>query len=169
MKLKFGPRVLLILLILPALGFVHPFYFSLTQIDHNPQTESLEITIKLFTTDIEQALEAQATGRMFLGEVDKEHEKADVYLQRYLQQHLQLMVNGEAVQYDYLGKEVELDVVWCYVEVSRVAELQTLAVKNTMLIDEFAEQQNVVQVKFGKQKKSALLRKGAVEETLSFE
>ncbi|MEL7339619.1 MAG: DUF6702 family protein [Bacteroidota bacterium] len=169
MKLKFGLSVLLILLILPTLGFIHPFYFSLTQIDHNPQTNSLEITVKLFTGDIELALEAQGTGRMFLGEAQKEHIKADLYLERYLKQHFQLNVNGEAVQYEYLGKEVELDVVWCYVEVANVADVRKLVIKNSLLVEEFEDQQNVVQVKIGKQKKSALLGKGAIEESLSFE
>lgn len=168
MKLIIVRSLLFFLLFIPLVGFVHPFYFSLTQIDHNPQTESLEITLKLFTSDIEQALEAQGTGSLFLGE-EKEAKEADRYIQTYLEQHLQLKVNGELKQYDFLGKEVELDVVWCYVEVLAVPELKELEIKNTLLIEFFEEQQNVVQIKVGNQKKSALLRKGASSETLVFD
>jgi len=168
MKLIIVRSLLFFLLFIPLVGFVHPFYFSLTQIDHNPQTESLEITLKLFTTDIEQALEAQGTGSLFLGE-EKEAKEADRYIQTYLAQHLQLKVDGELKQYDFLGKEVELDVVWCYVEVLAVPELKELEIKNTLLIEFFEEQQNVVQIKVGNQKKSALLRKGASSETLVFD
>ncbi|MEL6842947.1 MAG: DUF6702 family protein, partial [Bacteroidota bacterium] len=128
----------------------------------------LEITIKLFTGDIEIALEAQGTDRLFLGEAEKEHEKADLYLQRYLQQHLQLTVNGEEVEYEFLGKEVEIDVLWCYAEVPNVAILENLTVKNTMLFEELDGQQNVVLVKSGKQKKSNLFIDGNAEQTFSF-
>lgn len=159
---------LFFLLILPLLGFVHPFYFSLTQIDHNPETQSLEITLKLFTTDIEQALEASGTGRLFLGE-EKEVAEADRYIETYVRDHLELKVDGQLLEYKFLGKEVELDVVWCYVEVLSVPELKQLEIKNTLLLEMFDEQQNVVQIKVGNQKKSALLRKGSTTETIVFD
>ncbi len=168
MKQILARPFLFFLLIIPLMGFIHPFYFSLTQINHNPNTESLEITLKLFTTDIEDALEAQGTGSLFLGE-EKEAKEADRYLSTYLEQNLKLKVNGEAVQYEYLGKEVELDVVWCYLEVLSVPEVKEMEIKNTLLLDLYEEQQNVVQIKVGDQKKGALLRKGLTSDTVPFD
>ncbi|MFK7920736.1 MAG: DUF6702 family protein [Bacteroidia bacterium] len=168
MKLIIVRTALFFLLILALSGFVHPFYFSLTQIDHNPETQSLEITLKLFTTDIEQALEANGTGRLNLG-AEKELGEADRYIETYLRDHLELKTDGQLLEYEFLGKEVELDVVWCYVEVLSVPELKQLEIKNTLLIEMFEEQQNVVQIKVGNQKKSALLRKGSTTETIIFD
>lgn len=158
----------LCLLIWPLWAFAHPFYFSLTQVDHNPQNQSLEVTIKLFTDDIEQALEAQGTDKLYLGDA-KEHQSSDRYLTTYLEQHLQFWVNGKAATYQYLGKEVELDVLWAYVEIDSVPELSTVKVLNNLLLEHFEDQQNVVQFRVGNQKESMLLRKGSVEDEVDFE
>ncbi|MEM6342287.1 MAG: DUF6702 family protein [Bacteroidota bacterium] len=168
MKQILARPFLFFLLIIPLMGFVHPFYFSLTQIDHNPKTESLEITLKIFTGDMEQALAVHGAGPLFLGE-GKENKAADRYLRTYLERNFKLKVNGESRPYEYLGKEVELETLWIYVEVLSVPEVKEIEVTNKLLIEIYEEQQNVVQIKVGDQKKGALLRKGLTTDTVPFD
>jgi hypothetical protein len=167
MKFFLPLKPLLLLLSCPFWAFIHPFYFSLTQVDYNPSTESLEITVKLFTDDIEQALEVQGTGRLYLGS-EKEATETDRYLETYLKQHLEFVVNGAKMEYQYLGKEVELDVLWVYVEIMNVPAIKSVKVRNDLLHEMFDTQQNVVQFRVGNEKRSMLLRKDMAEDKVEF-
>ena len=143
----------------------HKFYISLTQVDHNPKAASLEITIKLFTDDLELALSPTNPGRMKLG-TEKEIEGADSLVFDYLKKRLWYEVNGKPVNYRYIGRETENDVSWCYVEVLNVTQLNTLKVHNLLLTEAFPEQINLTNIKTGEGTKSVSLNKDNPEETV---
>jgi hypothetical protein len=145
----------------------HPFHVSLCQIDHNPDARSLEITFKLFTDDLEQALEAQGAGRLHLG-TEQESEEADRYISRYLERAVQVEVNGKPAAWRFLGKEVELDATWCYAEAPEVSAVKTVSVTDTILLDLFEDQANLVHVKANKQQKSLLLNRANPRGTVEF-
>ena len=46
----------------------HPFYISVCSINHNIDTNTLEISFQFFTDDLEQALEINGTGQIYLGD-----------------------------------------------------------------------------------------------------
>lgn len=155
------------LLAIAVSGFRHPFYVSICQIDHNPEVKSLEITFKIFTDDLERALEAQGTGKLYLGDA-RESPEADRYLHNYLKNQVEIVVNGDTTAFRYVGKEVEMDVTWCYVEIAQVTEVKKIAVTNRILLEIYEEQTNLVHVKAGDRQKSMLLRKGKVTDTVEF-
>jgi hypothetical protein len=152
---------------LSGLAFLHPFYLSITRIYHNPNNQSLEITIKLDTENLEQSLERLGTERLFLGE-ENEHPETDTYLQRYLQQRLQLRVNEQGVEALYLGKEVKLDVTWCYLEVEGVAQVSTLGITNRLLLEGNDPQTNVVQTEIHGQELGSLMNKDKTQDVLKY-
>lgn len=145
----------------------HPFYISVCNIDHNADTRALEITFKIFTDDLEQALEAQGTGRLNLGG-ENESEDAEKYIGRYLALHFEIIADGQLLQGEFLGRETELDVTWCYVEITDVPSLKTITVTNTLLVEEFEGQTNMVHIKVGDQKKSLLLTEAVEKDTVEF-
>jgi len=142
---------------------------SLCQIDYNEEAASLEITIKLFTDDLEKALEQQGTEHLHLGS-PKESKKADTYIARYLKQHFSLQINEqiESLDFVYLGKEVELDATWCYIEISNITTISTLQISNHLLFDISASQTNMVQIDINGTQKSILLNKDAAVKHLVF-
>lgn len=148
-------------------GLTHPFYISVCQMDHNPDTHGLEITFKIFIEDLEQALEAQGTGKLHLG-TSRESEDTDRYIARYLEQHVLIEVNGQPLIGKYLGKEAEMDVVWCFVEMKDVPSINTITVTNTLLIDMFEDQTNMVHIEANGQKKSMLLTRVQDRDTVKF-
>ncbi|MBT5873613.1 MAG: hypothetical protein HOH43_09355 [Candidatus Latescibacteria bacterium] len=143
----------------------HPLYISICEIEYNRDTRALEIAFKLFTEDVELAVEEQGGGALRLGTAD-EKEGADDYISRYIRNNVVLELETERVEMQFLGKEVEMDVTWCYMEVPSVTSPGTLTVTNSLFFDLYNEQTNIVHVKVGKDSKSLMLnsneRKGSV-------
>ncbi len=147
---------------------VHDFFVSITQIDHNEEEQILQMTFKFFTDDLEKVLEEQGTGRLYLG-TEKEVEQTDQYIEKYLQQKIELEVNDTLVILNYLGKEQEEDVTWCYAEVPKVKRVHSLNVRNRLFLETFDSQTNIIHTHIHQQKKSLLLSKGHVAEKLHYE
>ena len=145
---------------------LHDFHTSVMQIDHNEKSKSLEITVRLFTDDLCLALENSGAPKMELGK-PSEPPSANEYIESYLKEHLSLAVNGKPVEFNYLGKEAQMDATWCYVEVVKVANVRKLEVENTIMLREFEDQTNLVNLNIKGRKKSGMGRKGSTK--LSFE
>lgn len=137
----------------------HEFHLSLTEISHNTENKTLEISIKLFTDDLLTALQQTGAPKMELG-TENEPPAANEYIESYLKRHFKLTINGKPTDFTYLGKEAELDATWCYVEVKDVKKVQSLEVENNFLLEAFNDQTNMVNLNISGRKKSGLARKG---------
>ncbi|MEM1321694.1 MAG: DUF6702 family protein [Bacteroidota bacterium] len=148
----------------------HKFHLSKCQIDYSVADQALQITLHIFIDDLEEALQTQSTDQLFIGTF-QEHEGADQRIFSYIQQKLKLEVDNEAVNYGFVGKEVseDLQAVWCYLEVTEVASLQSLSVSNDILMETFDDQKNIVAIS-GPNKKSGyfLFMKGKSSGTVEF-
>ncbi len=151
----------------PLITSRHPFYVSICQIDHNTKTKTLEITFKIFAEDLESALEAQGAARLHLGS-ERESNQADRYIHNYLKSHVTLQVDGDTVAFTYVGKEIEMDEAWCYVEVANVPSVNKLTIRNSILMEQFEAQQNIVHVRVGGKQKSLVLWKDKREGSVEF-
>ena len=155
--------------VLPA-DAAHEFHISKCQIDFDEATEALQVTLHIFLDDLEEALKAQGADKMFLC-TDKEHEKAEKYLFRYLQQRFKLIVNGEEVSFEFVGKEQseDLQAVWCYLEVSNVKILNSIEVTNSLLMEIFDDQKNIVHIMApGGKQGYFLFQKGQEKDKVTF-
>ena len=145
----------------------HPFYISVCQVDHNPDTGALEMSFRIFTDDLELALETMGTDRLRLG-TERESEKADLYIGRYLARHVEIEINGRRVSASFLGKEVDSDAIWCYVEAEDIPVLETMTMTNTLLLETYEDQVNLVHVNANGQKKSLMFDGQQIRQTLDF-
>ena len=145
----------------------HPFYISVCQVDHNPDTGALEMSFRIFTDDLELALETMGTDRLRLG-TERESEKADLYIGRYLARHVEIEINGRRVSAAFLGKEVDSDAIWCYVEAEDIPVLETMTMTNTLLLETYEDQVNLVHVNANGQKKSLVFDGQQIRQTLDF-
>ena len=145
----------------------HPFYISVCQVDHNPDTAALEMSFRIFMDDLELALETMGTERLHLG-TEREAEKADLYIGRYLARHVVIEINGRRVSSAFLGKEVDPDAMWCYMEVENIPVLESMTMTNTLLLETFEDQVNLVHVNANGQKKSLVFNQQQVRQTLDF-
>lgn len=145
----------------------HPFYISVCQVDHNPDTGALEMSFRIFMDDLELALEEMGTERLHLG-TEREAEKADIYIGRYLARHVEIEINGRRVDSAFIGKEVDPDAIWCFVEVGDIPVLESMTMTNTLLLETYEDQVNLVHVNANGQKKSLVFDRHQVRQTLDF-
>lgn len=94
--------------------------------------------------------------------------EANELIAAYLQKHLVLKVNGKPVAFNYLGKEAQLDATWCYMEVEKVGNVRKLEIQNTLLLDDFEDQTNLVNLNIKGTKKSGISRNGAANLRFEF-
>ena len=133
-----------LLLALLSFGSVapHDFFVSILTIRHKPETRTLDLTWRITAHDIEHALESVAP--LKLGS-DKEHPKADSLINAYFNQHLVLMQEKQ-LAWTWIGKELDGETLYCYLQVDSIDSPKDLLVQNTLLQDLFYEQQNLVHV-----------------------
>jgi hypothetical protein len=146
----------------------HPFYVSICQIDYNEETKSLEIAVKIFADDLLLGLENAGKTKIYLGE-KKEDVKADEYIFDYLSSQYRFMVNNEKANLTFVGKELDNDVVWTYLEIENIVSLNTIDVKCTLLTEVLESQSNIIQVNKNGIIKNMLLSKNKTSDSLVFE
>ncbi len=161
-------KTLLFFIFIPLLSFsLHKYYISLTDVTFKEETQSVQIVINVFMDDIELALnninaiDLQLTTK-------KELPKNDVYFKQYLEKNLHFTINNTPKKFNYLGKEYDGNLVFFYLEIEDISSLKTIEITNTILVNQFAKQQNMIKVKVGKQHKSALLSKRNDKALLKF-
>lgn len=159
--------ILFILLFLPRMGFAHPLHVSLCQVDFNPQENILEISVKIFADDLLKALEAENIPDLYLGE-ENENPKSDEYIFNYLKKNLSFEVNGKKADYSYIGKEMEDDAVWCFVQINNVTKLNQLEATDHILTEIYDDQNNIVQVNNGEKILNLLLDRKKTSGKLDF-
>jgi len=157
---------LCLLLIMPMLALgVHKHYISLTKVDFIKEKEVIQVTMKFFIDDIELALENRHGEAMELT-TKEENKMADKFLEGYIRQKFTVWVNEEEKAYSYLGKEYENNEVFFYLELKNISDIKTIEVQNSMLFEEFEEQQNYIKLKIENVKKTFILVKANNKEKL---
>lgn len=140
-----------LLLALGSIGalLLHDFYVSICTIRHNPETRTLDITWRMTTHDIEHTLLSESGDRDLKLGTERELPEADSLIAGYLLRHLKLSMDGQPIEPRYLGKQVEFDDLYCYLQMEGIPTLGALTVHNTLLQDLFDEQENVVHLEAG--------------------
>jgi hypothetical protein len=142
----------------------HPFYISLTEIRQNPNSQRLEISTKIFWDDLEVGLGS------FHGETidflnPKDPEILQQQVEAYLKENFQVWIAEKEVNWVLLGFEVEEDAAWFYIESDPVKLENSIRVRNSVLIEDFSTQQNIVHVYKGNSRSPRSLLLGKGQET----
>ena len=135
---------------------VHRFYVAIYQIDFVPQKKRLEITTRIFMDDLNDAVTKAYKKNTNIG-TEKETSEDIVLLKKYLTENFKLTVNGKPKAFTYLSREVESNVVICYLSIKEIGKVSSLQVDNSILIDVFSEQQNIIQFNNNGKKQNLLL------------
>ena len=145
----------------------HKYYLSLTQVEYNKEQNRLEVIINVFMDDIEIAINKEYDVDLRLT-TKQELEDVDIYFKKYLLKNLSFLVNDKPVEYSFIGKEYEGDLVYFYIESSVIEDPSALQVNNTILFDYFEQQQNVIKFKNGSKRQSKILSKNNNKALLNF-
>ena len=163
-----GIKIFLLIMTIPLFAFgLHKYYISLTKIDFIEKEKSVQITMRFFIDDIEKTLESRYELELELA-TEKENEKSDMYLEKYISSKFEVIINQNITTYKYLGKEYENDIVFFYMEINDIELINQISVQNRMLFEDFPDQQNFVKTNINNSKKTFILRKENDKEMLNF-
>jgi hypothetical protein len=135
---------------------VHPFFVSVTEINHNANQATVEISCKLFIDDFENTLKDQYKSKVDLSE-PKDRKQLEKLIFDYMQKHLQLKINGKAAALSFVGFETESESAWCYLEIKQVPQIKSLTISNDLLYESHSTQINIIHALVGGERKSTKL------------
>jgi len=148
-------------------SFTHKYYLSVSDVVYNKEEQSLQIITRLFFDDLEDVLRERYDESIIVDET-QDQKKLDRYIKKYLERKLQIKVNDTVRILNYIGKEYEDDFVVCYIEVTDINNVKKLQIENTLLMDIFPEQKNMMHTDVLGKKKSLLLVEGNAKAVLNF-
>ena len=131
------------------------FYSSMTKVDYVEGSKMLKFTTKMNTQHISDAIKINQNTTGFEAEVKK-----------YVNNNFDLYVNGSPKTLTFTGSQVNGQSTWVYFEAGGVSDMNTLRIKNTILLSTFPKQINVVNIAYkGSQKTIQFQRGKEVSET----
>lgn len=160
--------ITLALIVLQSL--MHPFHVSVSDIKYKEDKKAIQISTRIFLDDLELALRAY-TGNETLDIIKKENwEFVNENLKQYMLEHITLWDEKDReYELNYIGAEVEEDVMWCYIEIEKVKKLERVRVKNTLLHEVWGDQENLIHFRAFEKVRSARLFKDEDTEVFSWE
>jgi hypothetical protein len=146
---------------------IHPFYVSVTEINHNAGDKNLEISCKIFTDDFETAL-GKASGTKVDLFNPKDKQFVEKQITSYIKKHLVIKLDNKQVPLEFVGFERENEAVWTYLQVSNTSAPKKIDINNDLLYDSFDQQINLMHVSVGGNRKSTKLDYPDVSATFQF-
>ena len=128
---------------------VHKFYLSNTTIEFNAQNRAIEITSKIFTDDLERVIAGKNNNNQSLYPQTPE---VFEMVKKYIGENLSLQITGRNVILNFLGYSVDNDMTTLFIEGSYF-EPNSVVVNNTILLDLYNDQQNIVELRWNGQSK----------------
>ena len=125
---------------------MHPFYVSMVELNHNVKEKTAEVSVRIFTEDLENTLKKYGNTQI---DLLKPANKAmvDKLLNDYIQHKLQLKLNDKPVTLQYIGYEQQMESIWTYLEVKDVASIKKVSVNCSLLYDYQDKQTNIFHIK----------------------
>jgi hypothetical protein len=127
------------------LTLLHPFFVSVIDINHNEKEATIEISVRCFTNDLEKMIAADTKTTIDLSQPNQKN-KGDVLLKTYLTKRLNLSVNGNKSNLEYLGFEIQKESTWTYFEIKNIKQLSQLNVLCEVLFGVNDQQINIFHV-----------------------
>lgn len=152
--------------------FAHPLKLSLCEIEYSSEKELLTINLKLFLTDVNEAIVFNPNSNELKFCQPNESAQANQLLLNYLNQFFYVKVNQKLVDLHIKNKRLKGEndntALWVSFEYKQSSPLESLEIKNAVFTDLFFDQNNIVYVHVDKTSKSLMLDKKKSVHQLRF-
>ena len=129
------------IILLHSVVFSHQFFLTTTEVRLSDNQKSLEITIQTFTHDVEALLKNADFNLANLGSA-RENKDIDENLIDYLSDNFTIQDH----YWKYLGKKIDGDFTLFFLEIDRFNSSSNVAIFNTIFMDMYQKQQNIINV-----------------------
>ncbi|MBA5629410.1 DUF6702 family protein [Moheibacter lacus] len=137
-------------------AFMQDFHASTTKVEY--ENNSLKLTAKFFTADLETAVGASVSNKASF----------DSKAKSYTNSNLVVKVNGSPVALTYVGSQTNDKSTRLYLKADNVNNINEIEIRNSMLINSFSDQQNLVTFDVNGVRKSFTAKKGGDTGKVTF-
>lgn len=123
----------------------HPFYMTVTEINHNAQEKIVEVSCKIFADDLEAVLKRSTGNKIQLSDQNKKSEN-DKLIAGYILKHLQIKIDDRPLILQFVGSEKEDDAIWSYFQVNDISNVKKIEIINDLLYESFDSEINLMHV-----------------------
>lgn len=134
----------------------HDYFVGTTSIKWVSEKGQIQLVSKLFIEDMETIIQNELN-KDFVLQPDTDQVQIDQFIATYFASHFTIHIDNSSTEINYLGREYQEDLLVIYAEVMDVFSVKKLEVKNTLLMDTFETQQNIIHITTPTNKKSFLL------------
>jgi hypothetical protein len=150
----------------------HPLKLSLCEIEYSSKNQLLTINLKLFLTDVNEAITFDPDSKKLAFCQPNESKEANKLLLNYLNQFFHVKANSNLVNLEIKDKSLKGEgdntSLWISFEYIQRAPLKSIEIKNAVFTDLFFDQNNIVYVHVDKKSKSLMLDKKKSIHQLKF-
>jgi len=168
---NYAISLLISFLALGSLSTEHDFHVSKCLIEYKAEKSEIQISMNIFIDDLETALKSKGIDSLYIG-TEKEALEANDYITKYLAETLTIEINEEKdIEQQFVGKELSDDLtsIWCYLQINTHDPIQSLFVKNSILLETYEDQSNITSIVGpDKQKSSFMSTRGDDEKKISY-
>lgn len=147
----------------PASTDIHPLRLSLCEIDYSSKKQRIDVQLKLFLTDVNEAIVFDPNSNELAFCQPNESKKANQLLLTYLNQFFYIKANNEKLDLHIKSKHLKGEgdniALWVHFEYQQTTPLKSLEIKNAVFTDLFFDQNNIVYVHVDDKSKSLMLNK----------
>jgi 23S rRNA A1618 N6-methylase RlmF len=145
-------KILITPLLLVLLGFNHPFYASVTEIEYSSKTKEVGISVKVFPDDLEEDL------RKFNGKkydvVQGDKKIIGPILDTYIKQQMRILLNRNLKSYQWMGNEIDKESIWIYFSIINQPGVRSIQVQSDLMYAYKQEQTNIIRIKLDDKRES---------------
>lgn len=136
---------------------LHPFYVSVTNANFNAEAHTLECSTRIFTDDLEKAMDERGYGLLHLNS-EKELAEADSLIGHYVTSCFTVVTDKGPRRLVYIGREYEDDGTYVYFQAEAITpRFKWVEINSNLLINSFPDQRNIVHVTKGESTHSLML------------
>lgn len=148
----------------PANSLKHEFHTSIAEIEYNTKSRAFEVSLRVFIDDFEKGL-GNISGKKETLDNTNKHDKL---IMDYINAHFYMLNRrGKKKAMSFIGKEFKVDAIWLYIEIPFRESLRKAKFNNSILMEHFNDQVNIINLKYKGKKESFLFKKTEFEKAIT--
>ena len=128
----------------------HDIHVSICDIRDKSDKGKVELSVKIFYDDL-----LNAVGLKIGEELPENYTSADELINEFILENIKVAINGEKKEMKYIESFSYPPAVWTTMEIDHQSTINDITIENTVLLNLFDDQTNMVNIKLAGEKKKA--------------
>jgi hypothetical protein len=148
-------------------GELHKYYISVSNATYSKSDKSVQMVTRFFIDDMEDVLNSRMENPIVLGDKSVIEEVYPL-LKSYIGKKLEVQINGVTSNPSFIAAEYESDQIVLYIELPSPKMPKVITMRFNAFTELFEEQKNLVHMKINGVRRSLLMDKNKLTDTVKF-